>query len=333
MPRDPRALARSIASGDRRAAILGLDSVEDTRIEAEIEANSLLRVLRDEAFRAPLGVRPNAHRIGLTGAPGAGKSTLGGALARELGRRGSAVGVLAIDPSSEQSGGALLGDRLRIATGPTNERLLVRSQATNGSLGGLAPSAASALDVLGAFADVVLVETVGVGQSEAAIADVVDTVALLVPPGSGDGLQFVKSGLFECADLFVVGKADAGRAAQETRLLLERALGTSRPIVEASGIMAGGALALADLLVARAGSIATTWAARRARGSARGVVRALERAWGGLGVSKLGGESAALDRATELVAGGLVPREALARLGAEIAESLQGIRRNAGVRR
>src|SRR6185437_15914402 len=137
------------------------------------------------------------HRVGLTGPPGVGKITLASALAAELRKRGHTVGVLAVDPSSRRSGGALLGDRARIDTEPGDQGLFVRSLATGGELGGLARAAPASVLVLAAAYDRVLVETVGVGQSETDIEHVVDTVVFVVQPGSGDALQFLKAGIME----------------------------------------------------------------------------------------------------------------------------------------
>ncbi|OFE14693.1 transporter [Humibacillus sp. DSM 29435] len=158
------------------------------------------------------GLTPHAGSawvIGLTGPPGVGKSTMASALVTALRRRGLRVGVLAVDPSSPFSGGALLGDRVRMETHTLDPGVYIRSMATRGRLGGLAwatPQAVRVLDAAGC--DVVLVETVGVGQSEVEVAGLADTTVVLLAPGMGDGIQAAKAGVLEIADVFVVNKAD-----------------------------------------------------------------------------------------------------------------------------
>lgn len=150
-----------------------------------------------------------AHVIGLTGAPGVGKSTTTAALVGALRDRGQRVGVLAVDPSSPFSGGALLGDRVRMQAHALDPGVYIRSMATRGHLGGLAVAAPQALRVLDAAGfDVVLLETVGVGQSEIEVAGLADTTLVLLAPGMGDGVQAAKAGILEIGDLFVVNKSD-----------------------------------------------------------------------------------------------------------------------------
>ena len=155
-----------------------------------------------------------AARIGITGPPGVGKSTLVSALAKAVRQSGRTVGVLAVDPSSPRSGGALLGDRARIDIDPDDTGLFVRSMASGGDLGGLARAAGAAIDVLSSVYDVVLVETTGVGQSETDVEHVTDTVLMVIQPGSGDVLQFLKAGIIEIPDVFAVNKADLGAIAE-----------------------------------------------------------------------------------------------------------------------
>ena len=151
----------------------------------------------------------HARVIGLTGSPGVGKSTSTSALVGEYRRRGLRVGVLAVDPSSPFSGGALLGDRVRMQDHATDDGVFIRSMATRGHLGGLSWATPQALRVLSAAGcDVVLIETVGVGQSELEVASLADTTLVLVAPGMGDGIQAAKAGILEVADVFVVNKAD-----------------------------------------------------------------------------------------------------------------------------
>jgi LAO/AO transport system kinase len=171
---------------------------------------------------------PRARSAGLTGPPGVGKSTLMGAVINALRAGGDSVGVIAVDPSSRRSGGALLGDRLRLQTDPDDPGVFVRSMAARDRLGGLAELSVAAMTIMRAVFDVVLLETVGVGQSETDVASVADTVIFCVQPGSGDSLQFMKAGIVEIPHIAVVTKADMGRAAERARADLKGAMGLAR---------------------------------------------------------------------------------------------------------
>ncbi len=172
-----------------------------------------------------------AHIIGITGVPGAGKSTLVAALIKALALGGSKVGVVAIDPSSPFSGGAILGDRVRMNDAAEANQAFVRSMATRGHLGGLAPATLQAVDVLDAAGySPIIIETVGVGQDEVEIVSAAHTVVVLSPPGLGDDIQAIKAGILEIADIHVVSKADkpeAGAAVAALKAML--ALGSGRP--------------------------------------------------------------------------------------------------------
>ncbi len=160
----------------------------------------------------------NAQIVGLTGSPGVGKSTSTSAYVTALRSAGKRVGVLAVDPSSPFSGGALLGDRVRMQDHATDDGVFIRSMASRGQLGGLSAAVPQALRVLDAAGcDVVLVETVGVGQAEVEIASLADTTLLVLAPGFGDGIQAAKAGIIEIADIFVVNKADRDGADQVVR--------------------------------------------------------------------------------------------------------------------
>ena len=162
----------------------------------------------------------NAHVVGITGAPGVGKSTSTSALVSAYRESGKRVGVLAVDPSSPFSGGALLGDRVRMQDHATDAGVFIRSMASRGHLGGLAWSTPQALRVLDAAGfDVILVETVGVGQSEVEIAGLADTTLVLLAPGMGDGIQAAKAGILEVGDIYVVNKADRDGVPNLTREL------------------------------------------------------------------------------------------------------------------
>jgi len=157
----------------------------------------------------------NACVIGITGSPGAGKSTLTDRLARELFDRGFKIGIIAVDPSSPFSGGALLGDRLRMKEVSTLDDVFIRSMATRGALGGLNLSARDVVKIMDAFGkDIILIETVGVGQDEVEVVKAADMVLVVCVPGMGDGIQAIKAGIMEIADIFVVNKADQGEADQ-----------------------------------------------------------------------------------------------------------------------
>lgn len=184
----------------------------DGQVRALARLLSLVEDARPELRAVMATLAPHtgsAHIVGITGSPGVGKSTTTSAIVTALRRRGQRVGVLAVDPSSPFSGGALLGDRIRMQEHATDPGVYIRSMATRGHLGGLSWATPQALRVLDAAAfDVILVETVGVGQSEVEVASLADTTLVLLAPGMGDGIQAAKAGILEIADIFVVNKAD-----------------------------------------------------------------------------------------------------------------------------
>jgi LAO/AO transport system kinase len=204
-------LAARLRERDVSVAPAVLNLLEDA--SRREEARELLVALGPGA----LGGEAPGHIVGVTGPPGVGKSTLLGALVAAWRGAGRTVAVLAVDPSSKRSGGALLGDRIRIAgPGVGGPARFIRSMAARERVGGLAPATRAAAQVLAVAFDVVVVETVGVGQSETEVAELADTVVVVVQPGAGDALQFLKAGLMEVPDLLVVAKADVGAAAQTT---------------------------------------------------------------------------------------------------------------------
>ncbi len=230
-----------------------------------------------EVARALATYTGHAHVVGLTGAPGVGKSTTTSALVGCLRERGERVGVLAVDPSSPFTGGALLGDRIRMQEHATDPGVYVRSMASRGHLGGLAVATPAAIRVLDAAGcDTVIVETVGVGQSEVEVAGSADTVVVLLAPGTGDAIQVAKAGVLEVGDVYVVNKADrdgADAVVRDLRQMLgvvaTQPHGWARPIVRTSATSGTGVAELIDAIVAH-----RTWAERSGESLRRKVARA-----------------------------------------------------------
>ncbi|MEV0797323.1 MULTISPECIES: methylmalonyl Co-A mutase-associated GTPase MeaB [unclassified Kribbella] len=211
-------LVERAREGDSRAVARLISLVEDE--------SPLLR----EVMAALSPYAGHAHIVGITGSPGVGKSTSTSALVTAYRETGKRVGVLAVDPSSPFSGGALLGDRVRMQDHATDSGVFIRSMASRGHLGGLAWSTPQALRVLDAAGyDVVLVETVGVGQSEVEIAGMADTTLILLAPGMGDGIQAAKAGILEVGDIYVVNKADRDGVQNVTRDLRHMLALAERP--------------------------------------------------------------------------------------------------------
>ena len=197
VPSKPIELVAAAASGDRRALARLITLVEEDREGAA------------DALRGAFEAARPAHRIGLTGAPGAGKSTLADQLITIVRAKDESIGVLAVDPTSPFSGGAVLGDRVRMQDHVLDQGVYVRSMASRGHLGGLseaAPKALVAMETAGF--DRIFIETVGVGQDEVEVTSAADTVLVILTPGWGDGIQAAKAGILEIGDIFVVNKAD-----------------------------------------------------------------------------------------------------------------------------
>jgi LAO/AO transport system kinase len=238
-----QALLDQARAGDVRALARLLSLVEDE----SPQVRSVIKDLLPDTGRARI--------IGLTGAPGVGKSTVTGALVGAFRADGARVAVLAIDPTSPFTGGALLGDRIRMQDHAVDDQVFIRSMASRGHLGGLATSTPQAIRVLDAAGfDPILVETVGVGQAEVAIASLADSVAVLLAPGMGDAIQAAKAGILEVADLFVVNKADKPDSQQVIRdlrtmiALAERGHGDWKPPIVSTVAVKGDGI---DELVSR----------------------------------------------------------------------------------
>lgn len=231
-----------LLAGERAPLARAITAVENETAEARA-------VLR--AIRGRLG---HALVVGFTGAPGAGKSTLVSAYVEELRRRDASVGVVAVDPSSPLTGGAILGDRIRMARHATDAGVFVRSLASRGHLGGLSRTAARVIDVFDASGrDVVVVETVGTGQSEVEIAEIADVRVVVNAPGLGDDIQAIKAGILEIADILVVNKSDlpfAERSARQLAAMAAQRNGAPVPVLRTAATTGQGVAELADAIAA-----------------------------------------------------------------------------------
>lgn len=320
MSRAPVAsLAEGIRAGHPVAVARALSMVEN----AESGCDALLAELHAQVGRA--------RRIGVTGPPGAGKSTLTDRLTRHYRDVGFRVAVLAVDPSSPISGGALLGDRIRMEGTAMDDGVFIRSMAARGSLGGLALTTGELADVLDvAGYDRILIETVGVGQSELDIVSLADLTILVVVPESGDSIQVLKSGIMEVADCFVVNKADRPgadllRRELEVMIRMRREAGSSEPatppVVETSAHTGLGIDRLADLLDAQwdrmAGSELVARRQDRRRVRARAVLRRVLSAW----AWRHANAEARLASAEEALAAGTLSPHAI---GEALRKELQG---------
>jgi LAO/AO transport system kinase len=235
-------VVRGVLEADRRATARAISMVEDG---AE-DLPALIKGLFSKTG--------NAYSVGLTGSPGVGKSSLAAELVKTIRARDRSVAVLAIDPTSPFTGGALLGDRLRMQSHATDPEVFIRSMATRGHLGGLALAAPEAVRILDASgAEFILIETVGVGQAEVEVATAADTTLVVVAPGWGDAVQASKAGILEIADVFVVNKADRDGASEaardlETMLRMGPELEWVPPVIRTSTVNSEGVDELWDAI-------------------------------------------------------------------------------------
>ncbi len=264
-------LVERLIQGDRRALARMVTLIE----------NDLARPYLGELHRHT----NNAHILGVTGAPGAGKSSLVTCLVRELRRREQRVGVIAVDPSSPYSGGAILGDRIRMQELAGDPNVFIRSMANRGTLGGLATSTRDVVRAMDAAGyNPIIIETVGTGQAEVEVMSAAQTVLVVVAPGMGDDIQAIKAGILEIADIFVVSKADktgADQTAAELNMLLSLTANRRQqdwhiPIIQTSSHTGQGITALADALQRhRDYLVASASLEQRAQRQARSEIQAL----------------------------------------------------------
>lgn len=300
---DAEGLIARMRNGERRATASVITELE----KLSPQASTLLKVMQPHLGHALVA--------GITGPPGAGKSTLVNALIREVRAAGRTVGVIAVDPSSPISGGAILGDRIRMTAALDDDGVFVRSLASRGYLGGLSPAAVRIIDALDAAGyDLVLLETVGTGQNEIDVAEVADVRVVISAPGLGDDIQAMKSGLLEIADILVVNKGDR-EGAEQTMHQLKGALSIrahSRaqvPVIKTTATSGAGVAELIAAIDAAGREIASAGPLARRRRRARYLIARAAADIVALRVKSGGGKG--LDPlADEVLAGTMTPDEA-----------------------
>ena len=292
----PTKLATRLVNRERDAVPEALNLIDDARPEQRQRAFDLLQQLE----AAPQ--QKVAKRVGFTGPPGVGKSSLLDAVATRIREKQNSVGIVAVDPSSPRSGGALLGDRFRMRSRASDSGFLFRSMAARDRLGGLADATHASVIILSTVFDWVFVESVGVGQSESDIEAIVDSTVFIAQPGAGDTLQFMKAGVLEVPDIFVVNKADQGALAERTARELEAAirLGEAKdsdwqaPVLLVSARDHHGIDSLLQQLEAHRNALekSDTLNSRRQQHHISLTISALEREFGRFGLQQLGGKKA-----------------------------------------
>ncbi len=311
---DPVALADAVVHGERSALATALNLLDDRRTQARKLAIRFLALLPQDRLAK------SAHLIGITGPPGVGKSSLISALIVVWRARGLRVGILAVDPSSPISGGALLGDRLRMIVGNGDDGVFIRSLACRGEFGGLSAEVwPMSLAMLAAF-DMVLIETVGVGQKEIDISKMSDTTCFVAQPASGDSIQFLKAGIMEVPHVLVVNKADMGAPARKTMTELQMALNRTQtdeewqvPVLSVSATQGSGVEKLAEKLDQHRTWLAThsLLQARRRSFQAEWIYKRLREEFGYFGIKQLGGETDLLAHLIQDDSGSLTQHEQL----------------------
>jgi LAO/AO transport system kinase len=310
-------LAAALVAGDRRALAQAITLVESERAEDQVRAEALLSALPESGA---------SLRLGVTGPPGAGKSTLIDVLGRQLIQRGERVAVLAIDPSSPVAGGSILGDKTRMGRLASDANSFIRPSPSRGAQGGVGTHTAEGVLLCEAAGySVVMIETLGTGQGEHAVADLVDCVLLVLIAGAGDEIQRMKRGAIELADVIAVNKADGEQRAAAEQLaselgaalgLFARALGSAKPTVHS--VSASEERGIAELWVAIEAAVASARAsgavdARRSARTRHAFASEVERAWQAeLASADLVTERARLE--AEVLAGRLTPRAAARQL-------------------
>ena len=286
-------IAAAIARGERAAIAAALNLLDDRRLAARQKSAALLAYLQHDQNTA------KGQLIGITGPPGAGKSTLIAALISVWRQRGLRVAVLAVDPSSPISGGALLGDRLRMQTSTEDDGVFIRSLSNRGQFGGLSAEVWPMSIVMLAGFDIVLIETVGVGQREVDVARLCDTTCYVAQPGSGDSVQFLKAGILEVPHILVVNKDDMGTVARRTLAELDSALNRTHPdgdwqvpVLSTSAANGTGIEKLADALEQHYQILLSNQqlTPRRKSYQSYWLHKRLLEEFGSFGIEKLGGE-------------------------------------------
>ncbi len=306
---DSQATARAIVDGDVRVAARLMRLLDDGAPEAT------------PALAALYGHTGRAHVVGITGNPGSGKSTLVSSLVGELRRQGQTVGVLAVDPSSPFSGGALLGDRVRMMAHAADEGVFIRSLATRGALGGLSRSTGDMVHVLDAMGlDVILIETVGVGQDEIDVVRMAQTTVVVLVPGLGDDIQAIKAGILEIADIFLVNKADRPGAErtvadlQALQMLTHAPPGWQVPILKAVATRNEGIAGLLSAIAAHRDEGAYDPVARERRRASFAIETLVRDRWGRAAARWLAEPGAGADLVEDVAARRVDPYAAAERL-------------------